>query len=137
MKDIISCGVSSIKMDKSGKYCLIKFYPEKRDSEDELKKTFFFTIVSVSELKAYGGIPMHCDLRPSDEIENEQLFDIEPNYKAAKFEGISYYGSSKGLFWSFKEISPSIDDIISYIDLIIPSAKFEFRELLTKHIINK
>ncbi len=137
MSAIISLGVSSFKMDKSGRFCLLKFYPEKWDSEDELKRTKFFTIVSVSELKAYGGIPKRCELRPVIEIENKELFDIELTYKAATFEGVSYYGASQGLFWSFKENSPSFDDIVSYLDQILPSAKFEFRELLAKHIMNK
>jgi len=51
MKRILSCGVASIKFDKNGKFCLIKFYPEKKDSDDELKKTHFYTIVSIGELK--------------------------------------------------------------------------------------
>jgi len=134
MKRILSCGVASIKFDKNGKFCLIKFFPESKESDDELKKTLFYTIVSVEELKGYGGVPKYCELIPVKELENKDLFNLESHYKPSVLDGISYYGSQRGFFWEFKENRPSLDDLTKKFDEIFPTAKHELRSLIAKHI---
>ena len=135
MKRILSCGVASIKFDKNGKFCLIKFYPESKNSDDELKKTYYYTIVSGEELKGYGGVPKHCEIIPVNELENKDLFNLESHYKPSILDGISYYGSKQGFFWTFKENRPSLDDLTKNFDEIFPTAKLEFRSLIAKHIM--
>jgi hypothetical protein len=135
MKRILSYGVASIKFDKNGKFCLIKFFPESKESDDELKKTHFYTIVSVEELKGYGGVPKYCELIPVKELENKDLFNLESHYKPSVLDGISYYGSQQGFFWEFKENRPSLDDLTKKFDEIFPTAKHELRSLIAKHIM--
>lgn len=130
----VSCNVCSIKFDKSGKFCLIKFFPENRNSEDELKKTYFYTIVSIEELKGYGGVPKYCEIIPVKKLDNKDLFAVESHYKPSELNGISYYGSQQGFFWAFKENRPSIDELTKYFDEIFPSAKHELRSLIAKQI---
>jgi hypothetical protein len=135
MNTIISRNVSSFKIDKTGSFCLIKFFPEEYNSEENIKKTLFYTVIEMAAIRAYGGIPKNCELSPIKKIEHSELFSIESDYVPATFEGVSYYGSSKGKFWTFDE-NPSVESLILNLKQIMPKAESEFKALLMKHIQN-
>lgn len=95
--------VSSIKLDRSGKYCLIQFYPQKllhkwNSNEDSISDPIFYTIVEVELLKAYGGVPDYCLLVPAEsKLEQEVHFKIDEDCTPALFEGTK----NPGKFWIF------------------------------------
>lgn len=133
MNDIISCKVRSIKFDEDGKYCLIKFWVEDSKSTDQLKRTSFYTIVNVSELRAYGGVPSYFELTPVRKIENSEHFQIESTVKPARFIEIS----RQGLFWKFNETNITYNDITAYIKMNYPSVFKDFTLLFSKHFLEE
>lgn len=133
MNKTISCGVRSIKMDKEGKYCLIKFWQEDRKSTDELKRTSFYTVVNVSELRAYGGVPSYFELIPVRKIENSEHFQIESDVRPARFVEIS----RQGLFWKFNDKNITYNDITAYIKNNYPSVFKDFTLLFAKHFLEE
>lgn len=100
MTENITRNVYSLKIDKTSKYCLLIFWPDSSNSEDEVKRNWYYTIVETSLLRTYGGVPKYCAIKPVDILENTNIFNVDPKYKPATFEGIEYHGSQKGLFWS-------------------------------------
>lgn len=138
MTNVIERSVATFSIETTAKYCLIKFYSQDYKSDDILKSTLFYTIVKVDVLKAYGGIPKICKLIPtSQNFENSKLFNISEEFKPAIFDGVSYYASDKGKFWTFEEQPCSMEAIIKCVKRLFPKAEYEFRQLLAKNIINQ
>ncbi len=105
----ISRSVESISFDETNKLCLIRFWANRGDSENEIENTSFYTIVKIEALKLFGGIPKTCHIRTTDkELILKKHFkyvnlrhplkDRDTEYKPAEFIGISYEGADRGLF---------------------------------------
>jgi hypothetical protein len=134
MNNNISRNVYSFQIDKSLKYCLIKFWPDRGNSEDEVESNWYYTIVEIPLLRMYGGVPERCEIKPIDRLNNSKYFDIESKFKPAIFEGLDYNCAKKGIFWGLRKSNPTLEDVLLYIKELFPSAEKEFKELINKHI---
>jgi|JI6StandDraft_1071083.scaffolds.fasta_scaffold216125_1 hypothetical protein len=108
----IERSVKSISFDEKNELCLIRFWPDKGDSDKEIENTWFYTIVKIEKLKLFGGIPEICEIITVDtDLPNKDKFEhvdsiryelVDARFKPAEFLGLGHYGAKKGLFRAIK-----------------------------------
>ena len=107
VKDSFNKKTQFIKIDKTGEFCYLEFFPktfptsrwseEQKDSDPR-----FYTVIRVSEMKNYGGVPETCRLVNRDLLlEGENQFESPTYLKRSEFIGLGTTNLPNRIFWSF------------------------------------